>query len=376
MQEHVIAIIRKLISPSKRFELRETAAWVREQLNRICFWRWEIAWLLQRDGSTYNNLYVGRKVHREWANNIIFDAKNFSVGTRTGVNLSSRTVVVSEMPIPGSLRVPKFLRAIVPLGRPIETIIADYDSELRRSLRKHRSNYRMRQVLDEAEVKRLDREMLQPFAKARHGNFALQLPFERVRRIAMEYGRLDLLIKGGEEVGCLLAYGYVCAGRKYWFIDSFGYPDAVFSDPKRLRETNSMNTQLGLEWAIENSFDYYDIGLCTARPDDGILKWKRRRGAVPETIGLSGFCPFNIRLPKVSTAQFLWDSPLFAIERRKLTLHLGLPNGPNEEEVANRYREMGFRGLYKVYLHCVVFTRIIKHLLSWKSHHQPDEAIH
>jgi len=48
----------------------------------------------------------------------------------------------------------------------------------------------------------------------------------------------------------------------------------------------------------------------------------------------------------------LWDAPLFAVEHRSLTLHLGLPEGPSDEEVANRYREMGFGGLSKVYLHC------------------------
>ncbi len=352
MKDHFRTLIRKLISPSMRFELRETSAWIREQLDRACIWRWEIARLPQRDDSIYNIHYVGRKVHRVWANNILFDAKNDGDVTQASANLSS-TVVVSEMPIPGALRVPKYLRAIVPLRRPVEEITAGYDSELRRSLRKHRSSYRMQHITDDAEIERADREMLQPFAVARHGSLALQLPFERVRRIAMEYGRFDLLLKGNEEAGCLLAYGYVCAGKHYWLIDSFGYTEAVFSDPKRLRETNSMNTQFGLEWAIENGYDYYDMGLCFARPDDGILKWKRRRGAVPEIIGLRGYSHFHVRLPKLGAAQFLWDSPLFAIERHKLTLHLGLPDGPNDDEVSKRYREMGFGGLFKVYLHCV-----------------------
>ena len=352
MKENIKVAIRKLISPSMRFELRETAAWLKEQLNLARIWNWEFTRLPNRFDSTYKILYLGRKVHREWANSILFDIRNSSDRTQIGANLSSHTVLVSELPIPGALSVPKYLRAIVPLGRPIEEIMAGYDSELRRSLRKHRSSYRMQQVLDISEVGRLNLDMLEPFAIARHGSFAMKLPLERVRRIAMEYGKLDLLLKENEEVGCLLAYSYVYAGKHYWFIDSFGYTEAVFSDPKRLREANSMNTQLGLEWAIENGFDYYDIGLCSARPDDGILKWKRRRGAVPETIGLRGYNPFHIRLPKVGAAQFLWDSPLFAIERRKLTLHLGLPDGLSDDEISKRYREMGFAGLFKVYLHC------------------------
>ena len=51
-------------------------------------------------------------------------------------------------------------------------------------------------------------------------------------------------------------------------------------------------------------------------------------------------------------AQFLWETPLFAVEGKKLTLHLGFPDGQSDEEVAERYREMGFGGLSKVYLHC------------------------
>jgi hypothetical protein len=54
----------------------------------------------------------------------------------------------------------------------------------------------------------------------------------------------------------------------------------------------------------------------------------------------------------VGAAQFLWETPLFAVEGNNLTLHLGVPDGPSDDEVANRYREMGFGGLFKIYLHC------------------------
>jgi hypothetical protein len=69
-----------------------------------------------------------------------------------------------------------------------------------------------------------------------------------------------------------------------------------------------------------------------------------------DTIGNHGY--FYVRLPKVGAAQFLWDAPLFAVERGNLTLYLGLPDRPSDEDVAARYREMGFSGLSKVYLHC------------------------
>ena len=58
-----------------------------------------------------------------------------------------------------------------------------------------------------------------------------------------------------------------------------------------------------------------------------------------------------VRLPKMGAAQFLWDTPLFAVEGNKLTLHLGLPDGPSDDEVASRYHEMVFGGLHKIYLY-------------------------
>ena len=59
-----------------------------------------------------------------------------------------------------------------------------------------------------------------------------------------------------------------------------------------------------------------------------------------------------IQLPRVGVAEFLWAAPLFAVEHHKLTLHLGLPDGTNDDEIMDRYREMGFGGLFKIYLHC------------------------
>ena len=61
---------------------------------------------------------------------------------------------------------------------------------------------------------------------------------------------------------------------------------------------------------------------------------------------------FSMRLPRKGAAKFLWDAPLFAAERGGLTLRLGLPLGPSDEEAVRRYREMGYGGLSKVYVYC------------------------
>ncbi|MHC8400573.1 hypothetical protein ACYZTX_14115 [Pseudomonas sp. MDT1-17] len=349
MKKYIKTLIRKFISPSMRFELRKAIAWLRDILGRACFWRWEIARFKLRENSTYDILYVGRKTQREFVK-VLLGSEFQTVDSQLKLEKSDRTVWVSEMPTLGALYVPQYLSAVVPLSRSIEDITARYNTELRRNLRKNRLRYRMKQALNDDEIEIADREMLKPYARARHGAAASQIESHEVQRVAKSAGRLDLVLLEDEIVACHLGCVITRAGKRYWSTVRFGYPDAVFSDAKKLREVNSITTFMALEWAIENGFDYYDIGTCLARPDDGLLEWKRRRGGDIDTLGNYGY--LFVRLPKVGAAQFLWETPLFAVEGKKLTLHLGLPDGPSDEEVAGRYREMGFGGLFKIYLHC------------------------
>jgi len=349
MKKYIAELIRKLISPSMRFELRKALAWLQDIGGRACFWRWEIARFKLREDSAFEILYVGRKTQREFVK-VLLGAESKTVNSQLKLDNSARTVWVSEMPTLGALYVPQYLSAVVPLSRSIEDITARYNTELRRNLRKNRLRYRMKQALNDDEIEIADREMLKPYARARHGASASQIESHEVQRVAKNAGRLDLVLLEDEIVACHLGCVITRAGKRYWSTIRFGYPDVVFSDAKKLREINSITTFMALEWAIENGFDYYDIGTCLARPDDGLLEWKRRRGGDVDTLGNHGY--LFVRLPKVGAAQFLWETPLFAVEGKKLTLHLGLPDGPSDEEVAGRYREMGFGGLFKIYLHC------------------------
>jgi hypothetical protein len=349
MKEYVAMPIHKLISPSMRFEIRKAIAWLRDIFARACFWRWEIVRFKLQKESLYDILYVGRKTQREFVQ-VLLGAKPQEVDHLLEGKKSSRTVLVSEMPVPGALCVPRSLSAVVPLGRSVDEITARYNTELRRTLRKNRLRYRMRRAVNDSEIATADREMLQPYARARHGASASQIESQEVQRVAKNAGRLDLVLLEDQVVACHLGCVITRAGKRYWSTIRFGYPDTVFSDHKKLREINSITTFMALEWAVENGFDYYDIGTCLARPDDGLLEWKRRRGGDVDTLGNDGY--LFVRLPKMGAAQFLWETPLFALEGKKLTLHLGLPDGPSDEEVANRYREMGFGGLFKIYLHC------------------------
>jgi hypothetical protein len=336
-----------------RFEIRKYLAWTRDLLGRACFWRWEVARFRLQGNSDYEILYVGRKTRRVMAKMLIGGKPLADAEPDDGTEQSTaapHVVLISEMPSAGALFVPHYLSAIIPLGRPLEEIIARYDGELRRNIRKCRPLYRMQQALTDDELDKADREMLKPYAHARHGGYAKQFGSHELFRIAKTVGRLDLIMQGDEVVACHFGCVITRAGKRYWSTLRFGYPEAVFSDAKRLREVNSITTFMALEWAIEHGFDYYDIGQCLARPDDGLLKWKRRRGGDVDTLGNQAY--MFVRLPKTGIAKFLWEFPLFAVEGNKLTLHLGLPDGPSDEEVVNRYREMVFGGLFKIYLYC------------------------
>lgn len=352
MKATLTALARKHLSPSIRYEMRHLASQVREVLARACFWRWEVARFRLQQESPYEIVYVGRKQQREMAKLLIAGKGQGSAGivdSTSATTAASHVVVVSEMPTAGALSVPHYLSAVVPLGRALEDITARYDSELRRSIRKHRPLYRMRQALTDEEIAMADRDLLRPYASARQGIHAAQFPTAEVFRIAKSVGRLDLITCGDEVIGCHLGCEVVRGGKRYWSTLRFGYCQAVFSDARKLREVNSITTFMALEWALEKGFDYYDIGLCLARPDDGLLKWKRRRGGDIDPLGNHAY--LFVRLPRTGTAKFLWDTPMFAVEGDKLTLHLGLPDGPSDEEVASRYQEMVFGGVHKIYLY-------------------------
>ena len=352
MKAHLVAVARKVISPSLRYEIRTVSSMLRDMAGRACFWRWEIARFRLQQTSPYEILYIGRKQQREMAKLLIGGKAPRDAGLVTDPEApaaQNHVVVVSEVPTAGALSVPHYLSAVVPLGRSLDDITGRYDSELRRSIRKNRPLYQMRQTFDDAEIAMADRDLLRPYATARQGIHAAQFATEEVFRLAKGVGRLDLITLNGEVVACHLGCEITRGGKRYWSTLRFGYCEAVFSDAKRLREVNSITTFMALEWALEHGYDYYDIGLCLARPDDGLLKWKRRRGGDIDSLGNHAY--MFVRLPRNGTAQFLWDTPLFAMEGNKLTLHLGLPEGTTDEEVASRYHEMVFGGLHKIYLY-------------------------
>ena len=346
----LIEQVRHVLKPEVRFALKNAALHVREQMRRACLWRWEVAAPLPQGDKPYRFVYVGRRECRERAL-MHFAGGQVKPSGLQGHRQADRAgiVLIGDLPMPGSLNVPVYVHAVVPLKRPIENIAAAYGDKLRRVIRQQRATCEVRQAVDVASIDFAERELLRPYATARYGQGAAQLDPANVRRMALEQGRLDVVHQHGEPVSCHLGYASIRGGRRYWNALRFGYSEAVFSNPKRLHEINSVNLHLAIEWALANDFDAYDIGMSVGSPDDGLLQWKRRRGGHVDASLTHTF--FHVKLPRTGAAQLLWDSPLFAARHGGLTLHLGLPASVSDDEAAFRYREMGFGGLHSVCLH-------------------------
>jgi hypothetical protein len=343
----VLDAIRRWVPAPVRFEARQLATNLRERAWIARPWRWELV-TLRREDRPYEVLYAGPDEARAEAAAVL-DLEDVWRPGGMSEALSPSTALLSHLPLPRALKLPQSVHMVVPLNRPLEDIVAEYDGELRRKLRVKRPRYAMRRAVDDGEIEQLNRDMLEPYARARHGSDAVVMSLPSVRKIAQQSGRLDVITCGDQAVACHLGYPLTHDQQRYWVTLRFGYPQHVFDDRKRLSEVNSINTFLALEWALHNSFDCYDMGSCLGRPDDGLLQWKRRRGCRVETWLTERW--LSLRLPRLGRPQFLWDAPLFSGDAGALALNVGLPVGKRDDEVIARYREMGFSGLSAVYVH-------------------------
>lgn len=347
----MISKLKSFVSPSIKFEIKQKKGRLIQLMPSLSFWKWQNLKFPARESNSTIIHYYGIPERKQSLMALLgVDPNTLCDSTKADRKLNE--AFVTEFPIRDALCLPICLNTIVKLNRPVEEIMATYASSLRRSINKQRAEYRHEALNTAVKIDKIESEMLRPYATARHDLVAAQLNPDEVRALALaKYGRFDILYQGSEAVGCHLGNTYMRKGKRYWHVNRFGYPHTVFSDYKRWGEVNSINLHLALETAIENGYDYCDYGMSLARPGAGLIEWKRRRKGFLTTY--DNFNYFYLRLPKIGAAQFLWESPLFAVEGSKVTIHLGIPEDKTDEEVIARYREMSYGGLYKVYLDCV-----------------------
>lgn len=332
-------------SGSFKFEVKRRIKSIKRWVKSFYFWQWQKSTLLTNATNGVSVQFLGKASNKS----LLIALLGLSSEIEASNSAASSKVFITDFPLPNALCIPATLTTIVPLNRSVEDILATYSRSLRRSIVGQRAQYRYEVVTTPEKITTLNSEMLQPYANARHES-AHHLDLDTVVRLATsDYGRLDLLYLGDEPVGCHLGNSYQRQGKNYWHVNRFGYPVNIYSDYKHWGEVNSMNLHLALEAAIANGYDYIDYGGSLARPGAGLIEWKRRRkGFLAEDYSTY----FYLKFPNSGAQHFFWDSPLFNIEDNKIVLHLGVPEGKTDEEVMARYHEMGYGGLYKVYLHC------------------------
>lgn len=344
LRRKIAETLRDAIPPSTRSEvdwLLQAARTVAAKANPL---RWTHVRIHPID-CTHPITYVGTASNRDVA-------ELHLSGRPLGAPNHDEPVLVSDLPLPGSLRLPRYIQPIVPLEQSVDSIMAGYGEKLRRVVRQQLSRVHSVKAEDEALVHFADEAMLRPYAVSRYGPNAAQLDSRLVRQIAARIdGRLDIVYAGDEPVACHLGLTRVRRGKRHWLAVRFGIAQSVFTHPKRLHEINSVNVHLAIQHAKDNGFDFYNLGDCLARPDDGLLHWKRRRGGWLS----ADMCQewFYVRLPQAGRADFLWTTPLFSAgwRGRNLSLHIGIPRGRTDEEILARYREMSFAGMTRLVIH-------------------------
>jgi hypothetical protein len=336
-------ILEKLVLRSVKYQIKRRISLTKYFISSYSFWKWRSSHFILNSAQIN---YFGNSDNIIQLKELLGLRDQAATPEPTKINIQ---INITDFPVPRALRIPATLTTVVKLDRTLEDILASYSRSLRRSIQAQRSEYRYETVANLEKIKEIESLMFKPYADARHEN-AHHLGINTLTSLATsKYGRLDLLYCGEEAVGCHLGNSYEHQDKKYWYVNRFGYPANIFNDFKRWGEVNSMNLHLSLEMAIQNGYDYCDYGTSLARPGAGLIEWKRRRkGFLAEDYGNY----FYLKFPKSGAEQFFWDSPLFNIENNKITLHLGLPNGKSDEDIMARYHEMGYGGLYKVYLHC------------------------
>ena len=343
---HTSRVYRYFLSRSLKDSIKELRNKLRELIHLACIWRYHLCVLKHSKFSDVGFYFFGLKLHQEAATSMLdLDYPSVTDGR------SRLRAFISVIPLPGSIRIPHNLTSIITLkNKSIDEVLMGFEKSKRRSVANAASGFLLKQVTEIKDVTRLNEEMLIPYASARHGKAVVQLQLEFVMGMAFKYGQLHLLLENTLEVGCLIGYESIRNNKRYWLMYREGFPDFVFNDKNNHREKHIIIIYLQLEWAINNGFDYYDMGSNQAFTERGAAHFKRTLGAELSTRGSYNY--FYLKLPQRMAAKFYWEKPVFAVDGKNIVLHLGLLDGISADEVANRYKLLNYGGLSKIYLHC------------------------
>ncbi len=343
-------MIKKILGhlpASTRFAMSERQKRLKALLGTCALWNYIACKVDWSRISSAGFWFIGRKAHLDLAG-VIF-SQSQSDSNEPIPHSGSGRVIISELPFPGSYCIPHYLSTILKLSNSIESQIKAVDKNKYRIYKNERATFSTRLVTDIDEIKRLQKTMLEPYALERYGSAVAQLTDEEVIKMATQTGAFHLVCEGDAEVACHIGSRYECDGKLHWLSVRAGYPKHVYSDSKAYGRVNAIDVFLEIEWAISQGYDYFDLSISLANPENGVLQWKRKlRGRLSLK---ENYEYFYIKPPSGSEPEFFWETPLISVKRGQLILHLGWPASQDEDAVLSRYKQMGFDGLAKVNLY-------------------------
>lgn len=276
-----------------------------------------------------------------------------SAATPTTVGNPPRAYKASfyGFPVIGAYKVPIYLDAVVDLKLGLNPILESLGENVRRLIRRGTSTYDMKVIDDHREIDMVNRLMLIPYGKSRHGSTAVNLDEVGIYQLlsGRAHGKLHVTYKGGEAVGCHLGYETTEKRGKVWNALRFGYISEVFNDSKRLDEVNTLNAYLAMFWAHSQGYEFYNFGMSGGNLADGLLRWKLRRGGVPDVERTVDF--FYLKLQHVGAPYFFWRMPMLIVYKGELCVCIGQPADVDLISFKSRYKGHLPNGVGTVLLH-------------------------
>ncbi|MFT3837464.1 MAG: hypothetical protein QM723_10765 [Myxococcaceae bacterium] len=333
------------VPPSLRFRLRDQAAQLAEHGRRARLWRWNASTFASPRGVHGHVAYLGRREATHSAEEAFGDQES-----NGGLTSSLNGISVSELPVPGALKVPHTLRMMIDCHGTLDQIVRRGSHGAWRHVLPAVGACSIAPVTDDIEIARISEQLLEPYAAARHGEEAVQVPLGTVRSLA-QHGGLCALYYRGKELAVRLSYEYEHDGIRTFAAWRFGFPPHVYEDRGRYALANGLNTYFSIRHAVESGFTMMDFGLSPSHPfDNGPMKFKRMHAAAVSAVNIHEF--FYVRTPASQRAWFLWVRPLFSVERGQVVLNAGVPAELGDAELIARVKsEMVIRGVSRVRLH-------------------------
>jgi len=345
----ILLTINSFVSSAFKYEAKRIFLYTIELISRLSFFNWTIKRLPTRNKSYNTFMYIGRRNKQAMASLIMgFLPQTDSINQNE--QAANSRVVVSELPMPGAICVPNFLNTILPIDRSLEQLFENIGHDKLKFFLKHREKFSTRLITDNLEIETLNETMFKPFSKHRYGEWAIHYKSSKIQQIVRNQGVLNLIHQNDQVVSCSLSSELIYHGKRYWRGERSGFTEAVFSNSKHFSDINTMSYLLEIEWASKQNYDFYEMGVSLASPEDNVIQWKRRLRGQLNTMGNQTF--FYVYPPQNNLSEYFWEKPLFGLESGNITLHLGMPSSQTEQDFIKRIRPMGFGGLSTIYLHC------------------------